>query len=1063
MGDHSRPSCLMQPVTLGENTVEAQYEELTAYSAFKETTDNALGIAHATRHDGGPSQVGVLAYTKPITMRKTGEEPKHGTMLVYATETKYDYAMWKDSLRRVNPQKDANRTHLASIHGMGTSNATIGLGKPDYTGQCIMLRRTARDPTDSVSKLYPCDVKWQRFGTHANERYALKYDDPGTRANAQGDLLIYPDGRSDAKVPYMASSCGYGNYVPKNTAEYKALQRKFAEETMDDLLDDSPFAFNPDTDPHSNDLCDGLVEAMHEALDKMADLKGVSKTAMRASNAVLYFFFDLREEVYTSRLGALTVSGDEVHGKLASQYLMYKCPTREVLNSKGMPLPDPTRLKVRYGAHEVDFGEHWLLQKCFPLDANEKDGALPFQRVHYDDMPLGVHEGNGFTVESYMVHPSELCRQEKFDPKVIVHTGSGLAIGRADDFTRNSLFKNSPNISGCITAALDLHNKLMGPNSIPNWFPTGNSDGEGHALVTGLKSLVPFPHTWTEEEFGEIMGALKTILNIQTQLTPADNDAAKKRFQEAKEAWTAANPNATRVERMTKLYELSCRAGGNPLRRVLCALAYMLCTGHGVTHCVVVHNDDLAVDKPKTSIMGQSTTMLEVVATLPRLNKEIALAEIKKLADWRAADLAAAKAAEKAAKDKAAAERAEAEEERRVGREKKAKEAASKVKADTNKRMKDAGCLPRSDGNDTVIFWSVKPRSKGEMEAGRLMKRDAEAQLRAGTLILEKGAGKGKAFIFAGADPTKGFLFKGKSPHTEIIVNPDQSAVEAAVAAAAKSRVPPARANRRTSGGGASSSSGAAAAASASSSEAANEPNATGAGAAAAAAAPMDVDSGDVVPRAELKELGVRIEDDFTMSFYVFDTQPEYVTKLRRGNSHQVIAPFVSAVRLMPRIMECFTDEGGLEMIVGKSQLCRLRVVPVLCAFNGKKRSQVAMPADVTMHNDIKLVTVYLDVEHVPTGAPSDISKTPMYIPWVAAKVALAMAEEHARALCGGKEDKCKAVNMAIVAQMCMPRPDAVADMSQLKVASAELVGGSFHRKRKAPGDDAAGSSTSGN
>ena len=787
----------MQPVTLGENTVEAQYEELTPYSAFKEITDNANGIAHATRHDGGPSQVGVLAYMKEVTMRKSGEPDKPSRMLVYVTETKYDLGMWKDSLRRVNPQKDTNRTHLASVHGMGTSNAAIGLGKPDYSGQSILLRRTARDPSDPMSKLYPCDVKWQRFGTHANERYAQKYDDPGTRGSIQGDLLIYPDGRSDAKVPYMASSCGYGAYVPKNTTEYKALQRKFVEETMDDLLDDSPFAFNASADPHSNDLCDGLVEAMHEALDKMADLKGVSKTAMRASNAVLYFFFDVRDEIYTTADGALTVSGDEVHGKLASQYLPHKCPTRELLESKGAPLPDPTRLKVRFGAHEVDFGEHWLFQKRFPLDANEDKGALPYQPVSYADMPLGVYEGEGFTVESYMVHPHALLRQEKHDPKVVVHSGAGLAIGSVDDFTRNSLFKNSPRITGCITAALDLHNNLMGPNSITNWLPSGTSDGERHALVTGLRGLVPFGHGWSDEEFAEIMDGLKTIVNIQTQLG-SDNEAAKKKFKESGDAWKAANPNATRLDKGAKFYELGCRAGGNPLRRVLCALGYMLCTGHGITHVVVVHNDDLAVDKPKTSIMGESATMLKVVAALPRLSKEIALAEIKKMADWRAADLAAAKAAEKAAKEKAAAEKAAAEEERRVGREKKAKDTASKVKTDTNKRMKEAGCLPRADGADTVIFWSVKSKSKSEMEVGRFMKRDAEAQLRAGTLILEKGAGKGKAFIFAGADPRKGILFKGKSPHTEIVVNPDQSAVAAALAAAAKSRIPPARASRRS-------------------------------------------------------------------------------------------------------------------------------------------------------------------------------------------------------------------------------------------------------------------------
>lgn len=1081
MGDNSRPSCLMQPVTLGDNTVEAQYEEITPYSAFKEIADNANGIAHATRHDGGPTQVGVLAYTKPITTRKAGEAEQRGHMLVYATETKFDLEMWKNCLRRVDPKKDASRSHLASVHGMGTSNATIGLGKPDYSGQCLLIRRTARDPSDPMAKLYPCDVKWQRFGRHANAQYAKKFNDPGTRATAQGDLLIYPDGRSDAKVPFMASSCGYGAYVPKSAKEYKEkMQLQFVAGTMEDLLDDSPFALNAETDPHPHDLCDGLIDAMHGTLDKLADLKGVSKTAMRASNVVLYYFFHVRDEICTTADGALTVGGKEAYKLLASQYLPHNCPTRELLAAKGAPLPDPTRLKVRFGANEVDFGEHWLLQNRFPRDANEEKGTLPFRPVSYSDMPLGVYEGEGFTVESYMVHPHALLRQEKHEPKVVVHSGSGLAIGSVDDFTRNSLFKNSPGITRCITAALDVHNKVMGPSSISHWLPKENSTSDGHALVTGLKRLVPEVHKWSEDEFAEIMDALKTIASIQAQLGGEIDDAesvaakgggaaakaallakkkaeltrlneeAKKKFKEDKEAWTEHNPNATRSERCEKLYELSCRAGGNPLRRVLCALGYMLCTGHGITHVVVVHNDDLAVDKPKTSIMGQSATMLKVMARLPRLNKEIALAEIKKMADWRAADLAVAKAAEKAAKEKAAAERAAAEEERRVGREKKAKDTASKAKADTNKRMKEAGCLPRSDGSDTVVFWSIKSRSKGEVEVGRFMKKDAEAQLRAGTLILERGAGKGKAFIFAGADPRKGTLFKGKSPQTEIVVNPDQGAVAAAMEAAAKSRVPPARARRRSSGDGAGSSTeppGAAAA------------NPEGRAKVGGSGAAMDVDSAEVVPQPELKELGVRLDDDDEFSFYVFDTQPEYVNKLLRGHSNQVIMPFIAATRSVPRIVECFSEEGGLEMVIGKAQRCRLRVVPVLCAYNGSKRAQTAMPVDVTMHNGVKLVTVYLDVEHAPHGGSPDIVKGgDTYIYWVAAKVSLTASEEYARALAGGNPVKTKEVQMAIFGQMCMPAENKVAN--QFKVASIDLAGESFSRKRKAPGDDAGGSSS---
>ena len=1057
MGDNSRPSCLMQPVTLGDNTVEAQYEEITAYSAFKEIADNAKGIAHATRHDGGPTQVGVLAYTTPITTRKAGEAEQRGHMLVYATETKFDLEMFKNCLRRVNPKKDASRSHLASVHGMGTSNATIGLGKPDYSGQCLLIRRTARDPSDPMAKLYPCDVKWQRFGTHANAQYAKKFNDPGTRATAQGDLLIYPDGRSDAKVPFMASSCGYGAYVPKSAKEYKEkVQLQFVAGTMEDLLDDSPFALNAETDPHPHDLCDGLIDAMHGTLDKLADLKGVSKTAMRASNVVLYYFFHVRDEICTTADGALTVDGHEAYGLLASQYLPHNCPTRELLAAKGAPLPDPTRLKVRFGANEVDFGEHWLLQKRFPRDANEEKGALPFRPVSYSDMPLGVYEGEGFTVESYMVHPHALLRQEKHEPKVVVHYRE-----RPGHRSRRRLHAQQP------VQELAPHHGLHHGGARPAQQGHGPqldlplvAKGELHRrwprARDGPEALVPYKHKWSEDEFAEIMDALKTIASIQAQLGTTQqevtklNEAAKKKFKEYKEAWTEDNPNATRSERCEKLYELSCRAGGNPLRRVLCALGYMLCTGHGITHVVVVHNDDLAVDKPKTSIMGESATMLKVMARLPRLNKEIALAEIKKMADWRAADLAVAKAAEKAAKEKAAAERAAAEEERRVGREKKAKDTASKAKADTNKRMKEAGCLPRSDGSDTVVFWSIKSRSKGEVEVGRFMKKDAEAQLRAGTLILERGAGKGKAFIFAGADPRKGTLFKGKSPHTEIVVNPDQGAVAAAMEAAAKSRVPPARARRRSSGDGAGSSTeppGAAAA------------NPEGRAKVGGAGAAMDVDSAEVVPQPELKELGVRLDDDDEFSFYVFDTQPEYVNKLLRGHSNQVIMPFIAATRSMPRIVECFSEEGGLEMVIGKAQRCRLRVVPVLCAYNGSKRAQTAMPVDVTMHNGVKLVTVYLDVEHAPHGGSPDIVKGgDTYIYWVAAKVSLTASEEYARALAGGNPGKTKEVQMAIFGQMCMPAENKVAN--QFKVASIDLAGESFSRKRKAPGDDAGGSSS---
>ena len=162
---------------------------------------------------------------------------------------------------------------------------------------------------------------------------------------------------------------------------------------------------------------------------------------------------------------------------------------------------------------------------------------------------------------------------------------------------------------------------------------------------------------------------------------------------------------------------------------------------------------------------------------------------------------------------------------------------------------------------------------------------------------------------------------------------------------------------------------------------------------------------------------------------------------------------FLGALMIRVRI----SDEGGLEIIIGKSQRCRLRVVPVLCAFNGKKRSQVAMPAEVTMHDDVKLVTVYLDVEHAPLGGSSDITKgdTNTYISWVAAKVALAMSEEYARTLAGAKDEKSKDIQLAIVGQMCVPDPGAVPDANQAKVASIDLVGQPLSRKRKAPGDDA--------
>lgn len=1042
MTDVSRPAASVEPVCYGVNTVVAQYEDTTPWSATREVFDNALGVSANLPADA--PKVGVAAYLKQVTTRKGSGPARPARMFVQATKTHFDPEAWRDCFRLVNPKKNEERTHVASVHGQGMSNATIGLGNRDYSGQCLAVRRVARAPDDPLAAMYPVEMSVQRFGEHADHVLAKRKESADVRGTLRGDLLVYPDKRTKDKVayPYAAAYVGSGDYAPATIAEFNEnILGPHVQQTTQDLLDHSPWAPDLSELPHPCDLCDGLLKSIDEALRTMAEVVGVSFKEAFASDCVIYFFWDVREEIwYDPDTGSIKVGEELVHERLANTYL--PCtdnPTREYLKDVA-PVPDPLRMEVAMGDHRVDFEKHWLLQKLH-AESNSVPELRPWSFANGNGKDRRVYVGDGFTIESYIPKATFFPTQRDLLAEcatVVLHTASGLAIGDRDAFTNNKLFKNSSQLQACTQANIDLYSKVMGKHSIKNWVGTTADVEKKNKLAAVILKLVPEAHKWTEAELKEIHGCINRLFAIheQNDTSKPANIVANQKHLANLDKWLRANPRTSVSEQDEKTYEMLCKAGAQPLSYVINKVCHIL-SGQNVVHVVTIHNDDLALDKPKAAVLGETPTLLAVCAAIPRINKEIMTTMANQICEWRSEDLAR----EKAELERKARE--EREEKRRQEELKKAGEAEQRKKREREQqeakkgRMKALGVFPRRSRN-LVEFISLDELGKKDTIVHTMCKELAQQQLRKGELLMPEGKGKGKYFIFKGANPAQGNLFtttgKCNGAETEIVENkkPPQKEPARPTPVRQESLGPAAHA-----GGG---------------DRRARlvPPSPTvaaivAAGRAAGVAAANVQRATEPGARAKLLLFTMNMDDQYQFHFSVpEDASPTFIDQLTRLVHNPMIEPFVAAMRTQTRLRECLAEEGGLKLTLPRGHVSTLRIVPVLQEAN--RRKDEARPAELVGNGaNGKQVIVYLDVLSYASGVPADLNKE-MATAYIAHKIAMATSKAYATVLHPSNR---MYFSHALLGYMTMPSWDTLAGVQDVKAVSTVVP--TALGKRRAP------------
>jgi len=907
-----------QPVRLGVQTAVAQYDEITPLAAMREIPDNVMGISAGMT--GVPRKgVPFVADIQEVVTRSGEEAPRTERMLRIASGTRFSQAQYDTFLAVINPRGDD--PHIAQVHAMGTSNATIALGQSDCSGQSLVIARWARAEDDPVRACYPVKMKAQRYGGHANARYAD--ENPGTtgRATVPGDFMVYRDPRT-GKFPFM------GAFVASNgSAAEPTTTRAFKGQVLSDgnivnatrqtLLDDSKWARDYDADEGvlPEDQCDGLIADVHDVLKRLAQASGQSYDEVFEGDSVVYFFWGLRDEVQ-ERDGAICVDGVPMHEWMADAYLPVTAPTRAVLKDlQGLQMPNPLRTQMVFGSHEVDFTSHWLMEAVARGDlvpVSYREGQGDCQRVFVAD---------GFAVESYTCKATELLKGRGKDSAVVVHMRSGLAVGDRNAYLSGRVV-NSVHHGACAEAARDMR-LFMEKHSLGQW---PSKSGE-NMLDRSFAALVPGSRPWTEEEseaFDDAVAGLVSIQSGNAKMTDAQRDAAAAKAKADYEAWFAGAPNASDQKKAEKEYEFACRAGGAALQTALKQVGY-IASGRATVHIVTVFADNLAVDKSKVSILGESGFALRVCEELPRRDLEIMLQRYEQVSGWHAEHLAEEKRQEEQARKERERKEAEEAEERRQGQQalREKKEAAKKKQAQKDQaakvsRMNRAGCCPqRVPGRDEVRFMSLNASGNSTTAVAWLDPTDAEAQLRAGTLKMVAGRGKGLYFIFSGSRPQQGRLFNiTGSAGTEIVVNPNQPlpllpAPAPAVAAET--------AETET-----------------------------------AATAP---------PEPEFRMLTKTVDDGSTFTFAVPSEgcTDEFVADLTGTAHNPTIARFIAGVRAVERLAECFGEKGGMPLMHATGERTRLRIVPVLRPERGPPVPP-PMSEMVDEAGGFKLWTIFMDV-----------------------------------------------------------------------------------------------------
>ena len=1040
---HSRSGPTPEPVTLGLNTVNAQYGEITPWAAFREIPDNVLGVS-AKMGASADVPVPMIAYIDDITSHKGVASAQHGRMLTVAAMTAFKQGEFKDLFRHIQPKADGEFTHANQVHGQGTSNATIGLGGDDFSGQSLVLRRAARSHKDPVRQCYPVRVSVQRFGTHANAIYSRQNPETERRACIQGDLMVYPDNRKDCKFPYSGSFVAYSEHCEPSTARaYKAeVLNACAHATQASLLDDSKWACDADTPPHAFDLCDELLGDVHDALKRLADMTGKPYSDVLASDSVVYFFWNLRDEVRVEN-GTVYVDQVPAHERLANSYLPHNSPTRAVLKDIS-PIPDVMGTSILIGKDQVRFDHHWV---CAKVDAGE---LVPVSYKNGEGPAKRVYRGTGFTVESYVPPAPNFLVVDKEVATVVLHMQGGLAIGDLGGYARGEVIKNGRHYIECHegTKALDEH---MGRQSLTQWLSAEGTSarGEGNRFDKGFRKLVPATGRWSDQETREVREAVNGLISMHakntatgSKMTSAQKEQAKKSTQAEYDAWNLDNPSATRHEKDERHYELKCRAGGIHLQTALSQIAYMI-TGRGVVHLVTIYADDVVVDKSKTSILVETRTAVLVCETLPRLNKEIMLARAAQLSEWRAADIKAAEDEKRLRAQQKEREREDARAEREAAADAHRKLRAQEARKAVVARMKAIGCCPKFIKGGTDVEFNSSPLAGkvGEMVALVVKQDYAQHMLRLGKLVMTRGRGKGKAMIFSG-DPTKGVLFTSRrGSGTEIIVNPTQPSTAADVVSTALeplAAVPAtARAHWRT------------------------RAPAAAAAAAAAADAPLAEDDDGSVPvpvldavevpesdpkRDDLDHLTKNLSNGRAFTFAVPRcASGAYVAELCSDTYDEALLAFVRAATLSPRMVECFRPTGGLPMTLSRDRVAKVQIIAVIHDNTNRKHPFPYTTSVHTMDDQCtRLVTIYIDVMNVVSQRPPGLTR-PLATAWLAHTIADEAANKYAKGL--GRKDW-HSLASAIVGLMFADSWGAVEERSSLLVQSTVPHASLGKRKR---------------
>jgi len=970
---YKRTAPVAECVRLGLNTATAQRDEITAKAAMREIPDNLQSLAADMEVPPGCQGVPLVANVETAWTRKGDAEPREVELITFYLETEFASDAFKRHLVVVDPRHDGQQSHLAQVHGMGTSNAAIGLGPADCSGQCLILSRVARAADDPVRSCYPVRMSALRYGAHANDVYYAENGKTG-RATVQGDLMVYPDPRPDAKCPYAAAFVGYDekNAVaePTSAATFKPYLNTFAEATQNSLLDDSKWALDPDPSVSGGpaDLCDSLLDDVHDNLRRVAELTGRTYEAVLGTSCVIYKFWGLRDEIRQIS-GAICVDGTPFHQALADAYLPYNSPTRAVVREQlGVRMPDPTRAHMVFGDQVVDFKNgHWLqralaMGTLSPVCFGSNFGHGPKGRVW-------LSENKTLAVEAYMAMPCELFKEGVKDSSVAVHMCSGLAIGGRGDYA-----------NGRVVRTVLQERITEGTRKLIGLFKQGSFKSWSSALHQYLGDLVPHTKAWTLEEAKMLGEAFKDLSDLYESnakhcATQAAKAAAKAKASAEYDAWLAGAPDSTPFERSWHKFEAFCRAGGNEFKTAISQIGYLI-AGCGIHYVVTVLDPDLPVDKSKTTILGEAAASIELCEALPRLNAMVLLRLCNVVKGWKEAELAERERVEREAREqrqREAALRAAriAQGALALGREEEQgrKKQAAKDQHAKVSRMSNLGCCPqRIQGNQTTIkfvalVWQPDGRKRTETVA-IMDKETALSQLRAGALKITQGPGQGRYFIFKG-HPAAGELFNSRGGvETEVVENHSPPPAPPPPPPAAPPALMP--------------------------------PPSVASAVAPPAPAPAEPQYG---------WLTKRLSDgtEFAFAVPLASCTNEYAMQLVGTAFDPKIEAFVSGVRAHPDIEACFTrEEGWLALMQPGGVPTQLRIVPVIRPADGSR-----MPAAWSERGSdgiAQIWTVYMNVEREAHQNVTANSKVPeeMREAFMGYKIARAAVKAYLTAVGGG-------------------------------------------------------------